>query len=204
MSSNIYTGIRSRMIAIIKKVSDEDRRFKSLEEATRISGATWRTFWNRTSAPSGEMIEAVSERWPQYAFWLATGGTDPMSGHIAPPGADCVLETTNEEVPEATAYFRYQMELLSPMRERTQAALEKIGVTSQFGKHIELLDDEMQGQIQQRMGPGTTLFATDSRGSPFTTDYEKAREQVVRDLHEQKLKKLGELRMRKIKVASDV
>lgn len=201
MSSNIYTGIRSRMIAIIKKVSNEDRRFKSMEEATRISGATWRTFWNRDSAPSGEMIEAVSEQWPQYAFWLATGGTDPISGHVAPPDAECILEKMNDEVPEATEYFKYQMELLSRARERSRTVLAKIGVTPELNKRAELLDDGLQIEIQKRMPPGSKLFVQTSQERTLSIEYEQAREQFMQELHEQKLKKLDELRKRKSQAA---
>lgn len=202
MSSNIYTGIRSRMIAIIKKVSNEDRRFKSMEEATHISGATWRTFWNRDSAPSGEMIEAVSERWPQYAFWLATGGTDPIAGHVAPSDAECVLEKINEEVPEATEYFKYQMELLSRVRARRRATLEKIGVPADLHMWAGLMNPDLQIEIEKRMPPGSNLFVQTSEKRTFSTEYEQAREQFMQELHEQKLKKLDELRKRKNQAAS--
>ncbi|WP_161004679.1 hypothetical protein [Duganella flavida] len=191
------------MLTIIKAVSSEDRRFKSMEEFTRISGATWRTFWNRNSAPSGEMIESVSERWPQYAFWLATGGTDPLSGHVAPPGAECILEKINEEMPESTEYFMYQMKLLQPLRERTQAGLAKIGVTPDFEKSLRsLMDAKMNDEILKRMPLGAKFFETDSLDSPHSKEYEEVREQVMQDMRDHDLQELEEYRKRKLEAVS--
>ncbi len=80
-------NINDRFRVLIELVAHPSRRFKILEEATKISTGTWRSWWNRGAAPSAEMIEAISEKWPQYAFWLATGRSDSVNGHQAP---ECV------------------------------------------------------------------------------------------------------------------
>jgi hypothetical protein len=76
--------ITERLKALIDHTLLPERKFKALEELTNISSGTWRTWWNRDSKPSGEMIEAVAKNWPECAFWLVTGITDPEHGHISP------------------------------------------------------------------------------------------------------------------------
>lgn len=76
--------ITERLKHLIGHVTSEAKKFKELETATKITSGTWRSWWNRSGSPSGEMIEAVSTAWPEYAFWLATGNDDPMHGHHAP------------------------------------------------------------------------------------------------------------------------
>jgi hypothetical protein len=201
MSSNTFSTIRSRLLEVIKHGTDEARRFKSLEEMTGISGATWRTFWNRTGSPSGEMIEAIATRWPQYAFWIATGATDPVAGHIAPPGASGVLESKNDEIPEAVEYFRYQLKLLQDTK---PSVLDTTGLAEAF----ELIDEAWQEQIARRMPPGATQFTkpisdkeslyeqlTSTR--TLSPEYIAAREQLIKEIRSQKHNKLVELRKRK-------
>lgn len=76
--------ITERLKHLVTQCTSEAKKFKELEEATGITSGTWRSWWNRNGTPSGEMIEAVSQAWPQYAFWLATGIDDPKYGHHAP------------------------------------------------------------------------------------------------------------------------
>ncbi|MDR6740990.1 hypothetical protein J2X56_003014 [Herbaspirillum sp. 1173] len=60
------------------------KRFKNLEDMTKISSESWKSVMYKKQRPTAEMIEAVCRRWPQYAFWVATGITDPDYGHVAP------------------------------------------------------------------------------------------------------------------------
>lgn len=202
MSSNNPMNIRSRLVEIIKERTDEARRFKSLEELTRISGATWRTFWNRTSAPSGEMIEAISMQWPQYAFWLATGGTDPVAGHVAPRGVEGLWESVNEEVPEANEYFQYQMSLLvkAPLTligEMEERHLKKTGFTI-----LELSNESLQRDIARYMAPEQSRIKKQPGGNILdpliaSDDYKQAREAVMNERREKKIEILAALRKRK-------
>jgi hypothetical protein len=208
MSSNISFTIRTRLIEIIKHRTDEARRFKSLEEMTKISGATWRTFWNRSGAPSGEMVEAIATQWPQYAFWLSTGGTDPTAGHVAPPGAVDLLDDQNNEIPEANEYFQYQMELLT---ERRPTSFDKGGVKEELGKSLELLDDAWQEKIAQRMPAGVGIYTEapvrtkDMSLSEvvklprreFTKEYLAAREALLDEVRQEKRNKLQALKLLK-------
>lgn len=204
MSSNTSSSIRLRLLEIIKQGTDEAKRFKSLEQLTGISGATWRTFWNRSGAPSGEMIEAIATRWPQYAFWLATGGTDPVAGHVAPPDAEGLLENENEEIPEATEYLQYQMKLLE---DRKPHLLDATGLK----ESLELVDDAWQEKIAVRMPEGAGIFIeqpartdettlldlTKLPKRSFSAEYLAARVELLEEIRKQKNNKLYALKQRK-------
>lgn len=76
--------IAKRAVALMKAITSERRRYKELEEETGIAATSWQNAAKRKQKPTGQMIEALSRRWPAYAFWLATGLTDPLSGHTTP------------------------------------------------------------------------------------------------------------------------
>lgn len=75
--------IFERAITVMKAVTSERRRYKELEEETGIPATNWQSAAKRKQRPTAHMIEALSRRWPKYAFWLATGITDPSTGHTA-------------------------------------------------------------------------------------------------------------------------
>lgn len=213
MSSNISMSIRSRLLEVLKQRTDEARRFKSLEESTRISGATWRTFWNRNSTPSGEMVEAIARLWPQYAFWLATGGTDPLAGHVAPPGVEGIWENVNEEIPEANEYLQYQMNLLMQDRPTFIDQLNEHEVKRTGFRVLELADEALQQEIASHMPPGTQPFTVKPQNrsadlselltqsqSRASNEYQQAREAVMNERREKKLEKLFALRKRKSEI----
>ncbi|WP_175666007.1 hypothetical protein [Burkholderia ambifaria] len=79
--------ISSRTLAVLRAVTSERRRYKELEEWTGIPATNWQSAAKGKQKPTAVMIEALSRRWPKYAFWIATGLTDPENGHTAPPGA---------------------------------------------------------------------------------------------------------------------
>ncbi|MCW5119982.1 hypothetical protein B7L17_019800 [Burkholderia cenocepacia] len=100
--------IADRMIAIVNAETPEGRRFKALEEFSQIPAVSWRKAYLRGQRPTAEMIEAVSQRWPQYAFWLVTGITDPERNHIAPATAASGYPVMRGvEQPWATREFCY-------------------------------------------------------------------------------------------------
>jgi hypothetical protein len=57
------------------------------------------------------MIEALTRLWPQYAFWLATGITDAVNGHVAPPLVQGFPERLDYQEPADKAYFDEQLRL---------------------------------------------------------------------------------------------
>lgn len=102
-------SIADRMKVLIASNTSSSRRFKELEELSGVKAETWRTYWNRNSKPSAEMIEAVAEIWPEYAFWLATGITDCLYGHICPDEVMPVIEPKDGAEKNSKRYFQAQM-----------------------------------------------------------------------------------------------
>ncbi|MBY0445064.1 MAG: hypothetical protein K2Q15_07650 [Burkholderiales bacterium] len=76
--------ISDRLLIVISEKTDERKRWKTLEGISGISSGAWQNFWRGKQRPTAEMLEALGRNWPEYAFWLTTGLTDPMRGHIAP------------------------------------------------------------------------------------------------------------------------
>lgn len=55
-----------------------------MEQLTGIRALTWQNFDRGRQRANDEMLEALGRVWPQYAFWLMTGKTDPEHGHLSP------------------------------------------------------------------------------------------------------------------------
>ncbi|REE20726.1 hypothetical protein B0G71_3864 [Paraburkholderia sp. BL27I4N3] len=103
--------IFERAIVVMKAVTTERRRYKELEEETGIPATNWQSAAKRKQRPTAHMIEALSRRWPKYAFWLATGLTDPAAGHTA-PGIWASGERTSGEESELAASRYFDAKLL--------------------------------------------------------------------------------------------
>lgn len=92
-------AINERIRLIISNEIPPKNRFKFLTEISGIPKTTWRTWNVRNSMPSAPMIEAISKKFPAYAFWLATGIDDRFYGHGLPGPlevADEVFETSHK------------------------------------------------------------------------------------------------------------
>lgn len=64
---------------------------EDLAEKTGIKYSRWTTVRKTNGRSRGEEIEALAKLFPQYAYWVATGMTDPDAGHISPE----IEEATN-------------------------------------------------------------------------------------------------------------
>jgi len=100
-----------RTLDVMRAVAPERRRYKELEEETGIPATNWQSAAKRKQRPTAAMIEALGRRWPQYAFWMATGLTDAPNGHTAPPDAwTCNEElSTSEAEHAAVRYFELKI-----------------------------------------------------------------------------------------------
>lgn len=97
MNTPTRTNIDERMRQLVTQKIDEHRRFRLLEEWTAIPHNTWKAWFHQRQRPTSEMIEAISRRFPEYAFWITTGITDYRFGHIG-------IETESTET-EALRYM---------------------------------------------------------------------------------------------------
>lgn len=89
------------------------KSWKTLEDETSIKAEKWRQFHRGSTKASSEMIEAIARRWPDYAYWLACGDTEPERGHIAPenfPGVYPIVRGVPQKW--ATAERNYKQKLL--------------------------------------------------------------------------------------------
>lgn len=91
--------------------------WESLDRFTGISSQRWRKAYARRQRPTPDMIEALAKLFPSYAFWLATGITDSVNGHVAPRTAQTFPERLYTTSNETTQYFRAQIELVKKLFE---------------------------------------------------------------------------------------
>jgi len=72
---------RMREVILYKEAKSKD-----LEELTGIDRDRWNNLrkTNPTAKVRAEEVEAVINVFPEYAYWLATGGTLPEQGQISP------------------------------------------------------------------------------------------------------------------------
>ncbi|MFX1735088.1 hypothetical protein PXJ20_00490 [Paraburkholderia sp. A1RI_3L] len=96
--------IEARLRMLIEQAISTEKKWKELEKLTGIASTSWVDFNRGKKRATADMIEAVSVVWPQYAFWLATGISDPQHGHVAPGGYG--FPKGGEEQPSSTRYFR--------------------------------------------------------------------------------------------------
>lgn len=85
--------MRERIAELINQVAEPHRKFRSFEEATGIKAKTWQNIVEGKQKANHEHIEAIGNRWPEYAYWLVTGKTDEEHGHTSP-----ILERIREDL----------------------------------------------------------------------------------------------------------
>ena len=79
--------------------------WEKLAERTGIGSQRWRSVYTRRQRPTPHFIEALARLWPCYGFWLATGLTDAVNGHVAPRTALSFPERLYGSEPWSDAYF---------------------------------------------------------------------------------------------------
>lgn len=150
MSNNKVDSVHKRLRILIEENTNENRRFKDLEEKTSLPSATWKSYWTTGSRPSSALIEAAALAWPLHAYWLVTGVDDSAFGHRAPSGIG--FPTSSKEQVSSAEYFKASITL---DKEREEAAGKYLG---------EIADDTSQKVIDQvkrnaHQLPGTQIDA---------------------------------------------
>ncbi|MGV2292081.1 hypothetical protein AAHK20_25450 [Trinickia sp. YCB016] len=97
-------NIDARLRAIIEYEVPDGRRFKALQDATGIDANRWKAVWHGRQRVMPDMIEAIATKYPEHAFWMATGISDPNFGHIAPGNQG--FPYRGEAQPSSSRYFR--------------------------------------------------------------------------------------------------
>lgn len=109
--------ISSRLKSLLAQQINEHRRYKALEELTQISAESWRAFEKGRQKPSAEMVEAAAKSWPNYAYWLATGDSEPEYGNYAPKTATNPFVARGEPKKWRTEKRAYKLNMLKKLEE---------------------------------------------------------------------------------------
>lgn len=114
-TTDAETTLTQRFNAIIDFVTTSTRRWKELEELTGISTHSWQKAYLGKQRPTAEMLEAVCQHWPDFAFWLMTGLTNLSAFHKCPPrshpwpSSPTELDVFGEDVQDG--YWRTQLQI---------------------------------------------------------------------------------------------
>lgn len=114
------TTVEDRAIFLLSFVSESlDSKhgfWTDLGKASGIETARWRKIFNRRQRITSDMLEALSLQYPQYAFWLVTGITDALNGHVAPKNAQTFPEPTfSWAAKSSNKYFLASIALLKQL-----------------------------------------------------------------------------------------
>lgn len=76
--------MRARITELIEHVADPRKPWAFMQDTTGISRLRWQGVARGTQHANEEMLAALGEHWPKFAYWLVTGLTDEANGHISP------------------------------------------------------------------------------------------------------------------------
>lgn len=76
-----YMDLQDRLKLLI---DHSDLTPTTLEKETGIDRMRWSNIKRRHVRAGAPEIEAAGKLWPEYAYWLVTGMTQPEAGHISP------------------------------------------------------------------------------------------------------------------------
>lgn len=75
----------STLVERLRKIREtETTGRQQFSELTGVPKKTIEGIEQTGRSPRGDVLEAVCRVWPQYAYWLMTGHTDPPNGHVSP------------------------------------------------------------------------------------------------------------------------
>lgn len=105
------SDLRDRLKSVLRAGMPARGFFRTLEEASGISVDSWKALAYDRQKPSPEMLSFAFSRWPEMAFWLATGITDERFGHVAPPGIAVFDKGSTKPIDKTVQYFQLATEL---------------------------------------------------------------------------------------------
>lgn len=93
--------------------------WERLSESTNIASKRWRNVYARDQRITSDMLESLAKLFPTYAFWLVTGITDAVNGHVAPLNAQIFPERLyGESGFEDYQYFIHSLALSKELIEK--------------------------------------------------------------------------------------
>lgn len=107
-------SIQDRFSAVIRQKTSKTRRYAEMEALTGIPATSWNKAFNGKQRPTPEMLQAVGQLWPEFAYWLLTGVTDARHGHVScRDGTPCQFYPERSYGPRSAArpYFMHTLEM---------------------------------------------------------------------------------------------
>lgn len=90
-----------------------------LGKSSGIETTRWRRVYDRKQRITSDMLEVLAKKYPQFAFWLVTGITDAVNGHVAPANAQIFPERLyGESGSDDVQYFSHSLALANELTEK--------------------------------------------------------------------------------------
>lgn len=130
------SDISMRLLSLVdSKLANHKNFFAELEHTTGVDRESWRHWYLKPEVtdPSTRLLRAAFDRWPEHAFWLATGLTDVAAGHVASDESidEHLSPNRNKElIKKIRLATKYYFECLKQLRE---------GPTEDADHHIAVL-----------------------------------------------------------------
>ncbi|AJY29825.1 hypothetical protein BTM_1135 [Burkholderia thailandensis 34] len=169
-------NIDARLRAVIEDRISESRRFKELQDATGIDGNRWKAVWHGRQRVMPDMIEAIAQLYPQYAFWLATGITDPAYGHVAPKNEGYPLP--GQEQTTSTRYFQDAIAEKKIAMEALQNWLDE----DQLNDMREVFANDWHLRSAHQLAANPTALKTQKRTTSMSAQLRAAEVAMYKDM----------------------
>jgi hypothetical protein len=135
----VLGNVSDRIRAVIELKVPDRRRVQVLEDESGIAADTWRKFLSGKQNATVAILEATCKKWPEFAFWIATGITDSNYGHEAPPDAyDGNVNTPRSDRPAAKMYFRFKLAMLDGRSPDQEMKIDELLPKPHEGSHTTL------------------------------------------------------------------
>lgn len=120
--------ISERLKSLIEVKTTATRRHKEMEEATKLPAEIWKAWWHGKQRPNEEMIQAIAQIWPEYAFWLSTGITDAEHGHHSPLTFEVIDDLVPLDIKKLELRYKTKKRLRTAARDYflTNIAIERL------------------------------------------------------------------------------
>lgn len=89
--------------------------WERLAQLTGIASKRWRQVHARKQRVTSDMVEVLARTYPQHAFWLVTGITDALNGHVAPRSSLTFPERLEIASDATNDYFHCSLALVKQL-----------------------------------------------------------------------------------------
>ncbi len=76
--------IEDRLLEVARSKLDEQRLFAELQAISNMKSDRWKNVAHKKQRATSEMIEWACQRWPEMAYWIATGNEPNKTEHSTP------------------------------------------------------------------------------------------------------------------------